>query len=246
MRGTRTATPPPGALQDNPLDLEEHEYRSSARAGQGSDHYRPVHRSLRPRRSSPPLTETEPVIDVLPASEPERSFRQRCEDAAPMVAISATCFLLAVYLRASDGPGSVPALPIWTLFLALGCIASLGAGASFVLGNSEPTAPAPPARRTGRHPTTSPDPRSPDAPHSTPSLSDEADDQLPAIPWGRPSHSMTASSRRRPAPRLEPEPEPEEPVAAPRGRPNAGDVIDEIDRMLDELRPANLRRRPSA
>lgn len=101
-----------------------------------------------------------------PSPEPdrarERSLRERSADAAPLLFVAAACFAIGFGLRATASTGPVEAFPIWSLFLALGLVAGVGAGFSFNLGEDEPEAPAQvirerPAPR-GRRPEVSSDP----------------------------------------------------------------------------------------
>ncbi len=80
-----------------------------------------------------------------PSPEPdrarERSLRERFADAAPLLFVAAACFAIGFGLRATASTGPVEAFPIWSLFLALGLVAGVGAGFSFNLGEEEPETP---------------------------------------------------------------------------------------------------------
>lgn len=67
------------------------------------------------------------------AVSPRRSLRARLEEAGPLLFVSGACLVIGVSLRATGGTGPVESFPVWTLFLALGLVAMLGAGFSLTV-----------------------------------------------------------------------------------------------------------------
>lgn len=175
----------------------------------------------------------------------DRTWRQRASDTLPMAMVAGVCFALGLSLRAGGASGPAPAFPIWTLFLALGCIAMLGAGASWVVGGSSAAATVDvrPARASDHLSTSSPVPRA-----SSPSwIGDEEDDQLPALDW-EPQETIMPKKA---AHRSSMAPPPQDPLADLAEPGDVADatgpqVIEEIDRLLMDLKPAQARGRPSA
>lgn len=177
-----------------------------------------------------------------------RTLRQRASDSLPMAMVAAVCFALGLSLRAGGTSGPAPAFPIWTLFLALGCIAMLGAGASWVVGGT-PTAPTSVTTRTRAARASSPDPiLSPSGdPRSSSWLGDPDDDAYP--PWNEEPHLPIMSKRTAPRNAMaSPPPDPLADLAEPGdvAEASAHQVIEEIDRLVTDLKPAPTRGRPSA
>lgn len=223
--------------------------------GWGASHAR--HRTLHRGRSMTPGRDPTPapIGTALAPSDgdrDDRSVRQRLSDAMPMTLVAAICFGLGLTLRANGTNGPAPALPFWTLFLALGCIAALGAGASWVVGGSaspasEASATLAPRgvrpRRQGDRPVEDPAPQ-PDA-FADP-LGDPRDDLLPAVGWepARPPREPATAGRVRTALPSE-DPMPEFPSEGTVGRATSSQVIEEIDRLVSDLKPSAPRPRPT-
>lgn len=173
----------------------------------------------------------------------DRPLLERSRDAGPLLFVAGACFLLGLFLRAMDTNGPVTALPVWSLFLALGLVASLGAGYLLTV-RGDPTddlRPEPAASR-GVVPRES---------------REEADPERSTIP-NRPRPEVVSrhafpeplpedmsekvrppAVKRRPRPNTTPAPAEVPPDRSPTDP--AEQVIAEIDRMLADLRPVRPR-----
>lgn len=200
---------------------------------------------------SPPSSVAAPTAPAVDAEVDDRTVRQRLSDALPMASVAGICFALGLSLRAGGASGPAPALPIWTLFLALGCIAALGAGASWVAGGSSATAPDP-SRRFG-HRTRQPALRERTDPAAglgagsggaDVPLGDPMDDALPAQRWAREVPLMAGAPHRRAAATPPPNDRPEEIGRAGPVEPTpAYQMLEELDRLATDLKPAGPRGR---
>lgn len=217
------------------------------------------HRSLHRGRATTIFhgTSSVPLAAPMAVADPDlddRTIRQRISDALPMTSVAGICFALGLSLRASGTGGPAPALPIWTLFLALGCIASLGAGASWVVGgggtarSGQPAEFSPPAAR--REPARSARPRHdaavlPRSAHPE-SLGDPTDDTLPALNWDAQIPIMAKKRTHRMAEAAPTDdPMPDFPGDGTPEATNPRQVIEEIDRLVSDLKPSTPRPRPT-
>ena len=174
----------------------------------------------------------------------ERSWRSRVGDASPLLTVAAACFLLGLVLRVTGGTGPVAAFPIWSLFLALGLVATVGAGYSLLSDDEEEEPPVPAG--VVDEPEESSRLRAPDlpSPDSEPSAPDRDGSSL-SLETARSAHEpsegeLLKSAARRRTDRTVPPTPPPSGGSAPSGE-SAESMMDEIDRMKSDLRP--LRRR---
>lgn len=207
--------------------------------------HRSAHRPRDDRAVPEQATPGAPAAGAERTEQP-RTWRQRAADAFPMAMVAAICFGLGFSLRAGGASGPAAALPIWTLFLALGCIATLGAGASWVVGGDPTVGPpstGPALTRARRRAALSAPPRAGglgDAWGST------EDDELPEMNW-EPQVPIMAKNTARHATRAPPpdDPLPDLPGSTAVRDADSHEVIEEIDRLLSDLKPAPARGRPS-
>jgi len=162
--------------------------------------------------------------------------RDRWSAAGPLVAVSLGCIGIGLYLRWSSTAGPVAALPIWALFLGLGMVASVGAGWAFLVTEDDPgqvevlrrpvsTVLPPPSRRPASVPT---------------------HDALPAAPRPMPAPRPAVIEEPRPTGTDEEVPGPPIRPSVPAGSVPSAEMIEEIDRLMGELRAAKPRSRSSS
>ena len=199
--------------------------------------------------SSSPPSHIERIQSVRDAP---RTAAQRIEEAGPLLFVAGACFALGVGLRATGGTGPVEAFPVWSLFLALGLVASLGAG-FLLLSDDEPLAREKPRIRP--RDVEREVPEGAEMPWPAPVLSgggpaatseDIGRSLNDEEGWG--TIQMTTKS----SPKSSPKPsgratKATPPIAEPPdpgGRDAPDEMIDEIDRMLSDLQPARRRAAP--
>ena len=196
-------------------------------------------------RSSAPSSVIERVGSVEDAP---RTAVERIEEAGPLLFVAGACVALGVGLRATGGTGPVEAFPVWSLFLALGLVASLGAG-FLLLSDDEPLSREKPRARS-RH-LEREVPEGAEMPWPAPVLSGGRP-AATAEDIGRPLHDeegwgtieMTTKSSPKPSSRATKATPPIAKPPDPGGRDAPDDMIDEIDRMLSDLQPARRRAAP--
>jgi hypothetical protein len=177
-----------------------------------------------------------------PSGAPDAARRgtgQRLEEAGPLLFVAGACIAVGLAVRFTGGTGPVPQLPIWALFLALGLVASLGAGFSMIDGEGGGSASPSDARPASPGDAGGVDRRRPrgvvHAGRPSPRI---APADLVSLFWESSGEIMAKQPSARPAksrPTTTPNPAP--PAVEP-----AEAVIADLDRLLDELRPVRARR----
>ncbi len=213
-----------------------------------------------PRREPDPSPET---VDPLPDPDDpgeafetkpttseeiphDRPLRERFTDAMPLLSVAIACVLIGLELRATASTGPVEAFPIWTLFLALGLVAGVGAGFCFnldeeVLSETEVHM----TQRKSSHGTThSPPPADVRAKSPRSSATAEPDRPLPQ-PRARAAVLAWTGPAAAPAARRDPLLRPRDEGADPRdpsgSRVRPESMVAELDRLMADLRPSRSR-----